>query len=910
MRIENIHIDGFGHFADSQVGPLDAPITVFFGPNEPGKTTLLAFVRAILFGFPSRLRAQHYPPLRGGNHGGHLFLIDEDGLRYTVGRTETARGALLEVVTNDGRDSADEAILAGVLGHASKEMFESVFAFSLSELQQLESLGKGDASAQIYSAGMGAAALPMAMASLRTRQEALFLPSGSKQAVAEILTELEKIDVKLQIAGDASARYAELIMRQGAVQAELEASQTMLRDINGRSQKGRSQKFSNLRQAWEDWVLRDTLIRRNQELPEFADFPFEAIGRLEKLEERVATASGEMIESQGQLEAATDAAQATTVHKRVLQHADEIGHLLSSRDRFAASVDDAPKREVELAELRREFEDGLRNLGPGWNQERLDQFDMSSSQRAAIDEWATVLEEAARISRSRDDEAARAADARKDMAEKLTEQEAALESRGAPPFSSEQLEECRGHLRRCRTIREDWLRSQTRRVDLQAQVDAQPGSPAESFERPWSPLAVLAICGIIIAAIGLGLGGAAALLGLLFGAVLLSIAGVLWSIRQKATKPAAVAASPGLKTVVAQIEYAAAVAQKLETELVETASMLHDGPIDFETLADLLNQVEADLAQAAAKLIEHGSVERGLADDRKAEGRLEDRAAAAAEAAGRAREQLDAKRGKWGDWLGARHLAENLLPHTVGVVFGQVDNARQRARAVTAMRLRLEGIEHDIDEYSAPVVRLARELDLQVEAKNPESVMAAASQLIGLLEATRKTEADQIAAVAKLEQARTRFEARERDVLDARKQLEELLVLGSATSAEEFREHAAVQAERMETERGIRGCEERLRRLAGPGGALERLSADLEATDLEMLDADLVNLEVEIKEVDEKRTGAIREQANLEMEISELSSEEETSELRAHRETHKANLNALARQWSVLTVARGLMADA
>ena len=57
MRIHDFHIDGFGRFADRTVGPLTRPITVFFGPNEAGKSTYLQFIRTILFGFPSAARA-------------------------------------------------------------------------------------------------------------------------------------------------------------------------------------------------------------------------------------------------------------------------------------------------------------------------------------------------------------------------------------------------------------------------------------------------------------------------------------------------------------------------------------------------------------------------------------------------------------------------------------------------------------------------------------------------------------------------------------------------------------------------------------------------------------------------------------------------------------------------------------
>ena len=37
MRIRNLHIDGFGRFADRSFGPLEHPVTVFYGANERQK---------------------------------------------------------------------------------------------------------------------------------------------------------------------------------------------------------------------------------------------------------------------------------------------------------------------------------------------------------------------------------------------------------------------------------------------------------------------------------------------------------------------------------------------------------------------------------------------------------------------------------------------------------------------------------------------------------------------------------------------------------------------------------------------------------------------------------------------------------------------------------------------------------
>ncbi|MBX6363641.1 MAG: AAA family ATPase, partial [Gemmatimonadetes bacterium] len=90
MWISGWHIDGFGHFRDEDVRALPQGLVVFEGPNEAGKSTLLAFLRAILFGGPADGSEPHYPPLRGGVHGGRVFLETPDGT-VTIARRRGAR---------------------------------------------------------------------------------------------------------------------------------------------------------------------------------------------------------------------------------------------------------------------------------------------------------------------------------------------------------------------------------------------------------------------------------------------------------------------------------------------------------------------------------------------------------------------------------------------------------------------------------------------------------------------------------------------------------------------------------------------------------------------------------------------------------------------------------------------------
>ena len=51
MIVQELRLERFGHFADAAL-PLAPGLTLLYGPNEAGKSTLLAALRAFLFGFP------------------------------------------------------------------------------------------------------------------------------------------------------------------------------------------------------------------------------------------------------------------------------------------------------------------------------------------------------------------------------------------------------------------------------------------------------------------------------------------------------------------------------------------------------------------------------------------------------------------------------------------------------------------------------------------------------------------------------------------------------------------------------------------------------------------------------------------------------------------------------------------
>ena len=56
MKFTELKIEGFGVWRELEIKGLSPGLNVFYGPNEAGKTTLMQFARAVLYGFSPERR--------------------------------------------------------------------------------------------------------------------------------------------------------------------------------------------------------------------------------------------------------------------------------------------------------------------------------------------------------------------------------------------------------------------------------------------------------------------------------------------------------------------------------------------------------------------------------------------------------------------------------------------------------------------------------------------------------------------------------------------------------------------------------------------------------------------------------------------------------------------------------------
>ena len=123
MRIEKLIIEKFGVFDSRQFGPLTGKVNLLFGSNEAGKSTLAAFIRDIIFGFPTRTNRRSsendYDSGEIAGSGGRVVVSTAKDGELIVSRKYTGKKegelSLLDTLGGKLPESMLESILGGMV---------------------------------------------------------------------------------------------------------------------------------------------------------------------------------------------------------------------------------------------------------------------------------------------------------------------------------------------------------------------------------------------------------------------------------------------------------------------------------------------------------------------------------------------------------------------------------------------------------------------------------------------------------------------------------------------------------------------------------------------------------------------------------------------------------------------------
>ncbi len=410
MQITDLQIDHYGVWRQLALPLQKAGLNVFYGPNEAGKTTLLKFIRNVLYGTEQT----------GEDGRGKTAAFDWDGsLRIaegdrfcTIRRWSQAGEAGLEFQELDPASAwrsepdwdgdryrnrhsafsegpAAEAALQGLLPRADARLFRHVFAIGLKELQVLATLHDEEVAREIYALSLGAEGRKLLKVTQELNEARGFPPSQIEQ-IAKWIERDAELNHELEQFADFRERHHELSEEYKEHAARLEELDR--REIGLRQQlRG----HESLKRVWEPWnQVREYEAQLNT-LPPAAMVAGIDPGRLRALETEIRELAGQRKTLIAEVRQIRQQLRSSG-NQRGQQLAAEMQGFLHQRDWLAHMERDVETANARDRELKAEFEARQQVLGPEWPVHRLSAIDTRRAAYVRLVDGANAFQTAQR----------------------------------------------------------------------------------------------------------------------------------------------------------------------------------------------------------------------------------------------------------------------------------------------------------------------------------------------------------------------------------------------------------------------------------------------------------------------------------------------------------------------------------
>lgn len=352
MRIVELRVEQFGAWPELRLDDLSDRINVFHGPNEAGKSSLLAFVRAILFGLDSSRRAR-YARAGSGAAGGWLRLNGPEGevvveRRLGVGSRDAGHDEL-SLRDDAGREISPQT-LTGLLGNVDERLFNAVFAIGLREIQELGVLEDSAAASHLFDLSSGAERVSLSeitreLAASRQR----LAPSDSRPSLFHQLQSAKsRLLAEIEESRGSTDRRSELASRRSALSLEIERHERE----NSRFER-RAKLETAAARVRDAWRKRAALDAESRTWAPLASLSAESLARIEKLQRKRAMSKKRLAELKAKTPAAPETVIADSSAESLARLAPKVEAALERESWFVAT-------EAQLAKLDGEFEAGER----------------------------------------------------------------------------------------------------------------------------------------------------------------------------------------------------------------------------------------------------------------------------------------------------------------------------------------------------------------------------------------------------------------------------------------------------------------------------------------------------------------------------------------------------------------------
>lgn len=369
MRIKTIDIDGFGVWNGLKLEDLADSATVVYGPNEAGKTTLMQFVRAVLYGFTPERRKRYLPPVNGGRPGGRLQVANEFG-SFVVHRqgsvTDLPEDKGVCQIIDDRGEPRDLTQLEGLLAGIDEPTYSNVFAVGLKEIQELGSLDDTAAADYLYrlTSGLDRVSLIDVLREVEAARERLLSSVENEPSqLPSLLERRDRLQAVIEELGKQTRRWNDLAAQRTNLTDEAAEITRQITEIETASHV--------LRAALDvqgPWNLRSDIQRQLEILKDVRQLPERSVEKLDTVTTRLTAGRKRLKRLIARRNHLKKDLESLEINKVLLSHAGRIESLHDQSQWIIGLENQVAKLREEVKKLDAEIEaavSGYRSSGAG-----------------------------------------------------------------------------------------------------------------------------------------------------------------------------------------------------------------------------------------------------------------------------------------------------------------------------------------------------------------------------------------------------------------------------------------------------------------------------------------------------------------------------------------------------------------
>jgi uncharacterized protein YhaN len=370
VKITEIRIKRFGIWQNRNLSLDGSGLSVIYGPNEAGKSTLLRFICEVLYGFESGNIEPHDEDSDAAIWGGSL-IIEHENQCFEVGRS-SQENDLLRILTDD-EHASDKERLCQFLEETDTRLFNHVFAVGLQEIQELATLHDEDVAQHIYGLTLGSEGQKLLhlFAELEREQSRIFDVEQQSGELADLLERDEALQLEIESLKHLRARHEELCSECESVDSEIDDLKD--RQCGIRWQLRGHQFLEKIREPWNEVRELQAELDKDPTLQGFPENGLQCLNELKAAMESAAQSRDALESEAGQL--AVDALE-FQADSEFQKYAESIEILVEQRDWISELFLKVKMLESRTDELRSQLDDAILELGEDWSLDRLEAFNL------------------------------------------------------------------------------------------------------------------------------------------------------------------------------------------------------------------------------------------------------------------------------------------------------------------------------------------------------------------------------------------------------------------------------------------------------------------------------------------------------------------------------------------------------